>query len=72
MTADFLTVDELAARWHLTPRAVRDEIGRKRLVASKIGGQWLIRPADVEAFERSRQNVTQTPKRTRPPKRRAA
>lgn len=71
-TSPFLTVDVVAARWHLTPRAVRAEIGRKGLRASKIGGQWLIDPADVQAFEKSRLNVAPSPKRTRQPRRRSA
>lgn len=69
---DFLTVDEVAERWHLKPRSVRDEIGRKRLRATKIGGQWLIRPEDVASFEVSRMNVRPSVKRTRTPRKRSA
>lgn len=72
MIDQFLTVDEVAARWHLKPRSVRDEINRKHLRATKIGGQWLIRPEDVTELERSRTNVPQTAKRIRPPRRRKA
>lgn len=72
MTAAFLTVPEVAERWHVTDRAVRDEIGRKRLRAAKIGGQWLITPDDLAVFEASRLNVPRTPKRTRPPQKRGA
>lgn len=72
VTGVFLTVPDIAARWHLTDRAVRDEINRKRLRATKIGGQWLITLADVEAFELSRMNVVPTVKRTRAPRRRSA
>ncbi|MCW2496374.1 helix-turn-helix domain-containing protein [Jatrophihabitans sp.] len=70
--AEFLDVEQLAERWHLTARAVRDEIGRKRLRATKIGGQWLVRPVDVETFERSRMNVVPAAKRTRAPRKRVA
>lgn len=70
--SDLLTVDQVAARWHLTPRAVRDEIGRKRLKAMKIGGQWLLSPEDVKAFEVSRMNVRPSEKRTRLPRKRVA
>lgn len=66
----FLTVAEIAARWRLKERSVREEIGRNRLRATKIGGQWLVRPADLESFEQSRMNVKPTVKRTRPPRRR--
>lgn len=74
MTNDspFLTVFEVAERWRLTARAVRDEIKRKRLRATKIGGQWLVKPEDVEAFEVTQMNVRPSIKRTRPPKRRSA
>lgn len=72
MTDVFLTVPQVAERWHVTARAVRDEINRKRLRAAKIGGQWLIAPVDLETFEASRLNVARSMKRTRPPKRRAS
>lgn len=68
----FLTVFEVAERWRIKPRSVRDEIVRKRLPATKIGGQWLVKPADVEAFEQSQMNVRPIAKRTRAPKRRAS
>lgn len=68
----YLTVPEVAERWRVSNRHVRDEIGRKRLRAAKIGGQWLITPADLETFEASRLNVPRTPKRTRPPQKRGA
>lgn len=68
----FLTVPQVAERWHVTARAVRDEINRKRLRAAKIAGQWLIRPSDLETFEMSRMNVGQSAKRTRAPRRRSA
>lgn len=70
---EYLTVAEVAARWRLRQsRPVWDVIERKQLRATKIGGQWLIKPADVEAFEMSQANVKTTPKRTRLPKRRVA
>lgn len=72
MTDTYLTVPQVAERWHVTARAVRDEINRKRLRAAKLGGQWLIAPADLDAFEQSRLNVTRTAKRTRAPRRRSA
>lgn len=72
MSAEYLTVPQVAERWHLTARAVRDHIDRKQLRATKIGGQWLIKPADVESFEASQANVKTTPKRTRAPRKRVA
>jgi hypothetical protein len=71
-TPEFWTVDEVAARWRKQPRSVRDEINRKRLLAMKVCGQWLIRPEDVASFELSRMNVRPTAKRTRAPQRRAS
>lgn len=67
---DFLTVDDVAARWRIKARSVRDEINRKHLRATKVGGHWLISLDDVKALEQLRMNVSQTPKRTRPPRRR--
>lgn len=72
MSDEFWTVDKVAERWHIKPRSVRDEILRKRLRATKIGGQWLIKPEDVAAFEVSRMNVRPTVKRTRAPRKRGA
>lgn len=68
----FITVPDVAERWHLSARAVRDEVNRGNLRATKIGGQWLIKIADVEALEASRMNVRPTIKRTRAPRRRTA
>lgn len=71
-TEGFLTVPEVAERWRLSNRHVRDAIGRKHLRAIKIGGHWLIAPADLESYEASRLNVPRTPKRTRLPQKRGA
>lgn len=71
-SSDFLTVDEVAERWRIKARSVRDEINRMNLRATKIGGQWLIKPEDVAALEELRANVRKTPKRTRAPRRRGA
>lgn len=68
----FLTVGEVAERWRCSERHVRDEIGRKRLKATKPSREWLITLADVEAFERAVSNVRASPKRTRAPRRRVA
>lgn len=69
---DFLLVPEVAARWRMSERHVRDEIGRKRLRALKFGKEWRIRPADLDAYEASLMNVRPTTKRTRAPRRRVA
>lgn len=68
----FLTVAEVAERWRLSERHVRDEIGRKRLRALKFGKEWRIKPADLDAYEASLTNVRPTVKRTRAPRRRVA
>jgi excisionase family DNA binding protein len=72
MNADYLTTDELAAQWRMKPRAVRDEIKRKRLRAAMIGGRWLVTPADAESYVRSRMNIAPIRKRTREPRKRAS
>lgn len=69
---NFLTVDDVAERWRIKPRSVRDEINRKQLRATKVGGHWLIALDDVQALEAMRMNVPRTPKRTRPPRKRSA
>lgn len=68
----FLNVFEVAERWRVGPRTVRDEINRKRLRAAKVCGEWRILLADVEAYEVSKMNVRPVAKRTRAPKRRTA
>lgn len=68
----FLTVPEVALRWRCSERHVRDEIGRRRLKATKPSREWLIALADVEAFEQAVSNIRSSPKRTRAPRRRAA
>lgn len=68
--AALLTVDELAQTWRATPATVRALISAGQLPASKIGGRWLIAPADAEAYRQARMNVR--PVERRPRRRRAA
>lgn len=73
-TADdgFLTTEQLAARWYRQERSVCDDIRRGDLVATKIGGRWLVKRSDVLAFEEARANVRRTVRRTRRPRARKA
>lgn len=67
----FLTTADLAERWHQSPYTVRKMCRDGLVPATYIGGQWLVKPVDAEAFEQSRMNVRSTPKRTRRPRPRA-
>lgn len=69
---EYLTVAQAAARLHCKPRSLADHIRAGELVATKPGGRWLIRPADLDAYIESKRNVQPAPKRVRRGRRRAA
>lgn len=52
----YLTVSQVAKKLDITEEWVRDLIAKKEIKAVKIG-QWRIKPTDLEAFIKSRQNV---------------
>ena len=52
----YLTVRQVAKKFGFTEEWVRDLIARKDIKAVRIG-QWRIKPVDLEAFIKSRQNV---------------
>lgn len=54
----WLTVGEVARAIGLTEERVRQLIRDRKIKATKIGG-WLVQPDDLEAFIRSRTNVTE-------------
>ncbi|PIQ83498.1 MAG: hypothetical protein COV75_07120 [Candidatus Omnitrophica bacterium CG11_big_fil_rev_8_21_14_0_20_63_9] len=54
----WLTVGEVAQAIGLTEERVRQLIRDRKIKATKIGG-WLVQPDDLEAFIRSRTNVTE-------------
>lgn len=52
---EFLTTEQLAERWHMTPAAVAKARHRGvGPVATKIGKRLLYRMSDVVAFEQKR------------------
>lgn len=53
---DYLTVRQVAEQLGLTEYRIRQLIREKQIRATKIG-QWKIKPADLEAFIKSRSNV---------------
>jgi len=53
---DYLTVEEVAERIHLTAERVRELINLKQIKAVKIG-RWYVHPEDSENFIKSRSNV---------------
>ena len=69
------TTDEQAALWRTSSRAIVGLITRKELRAVKIAGRWLIDPADADAYQAARMNITAprpTARRPRPRVRRAS
>ena len=50
----YFTVDEVAARWKVSPKKVRREISREALVAHRFGRQLRISEADLLVYERQR------------------
>ena len=66
-----LTVAEVAEEWRCDRRVVLDAIANKEqpLPALKVGGRWLIEPADVEAYEDAHRNVPRPKIRDRRPPR---
>ena len=52
---DYLTVEEVAKRIHLTEERVRELINLKQIKATKIG-RWYVHPNDLGEFIKSRTN----------------
>ena len=52
---DYLTVEEVAKRIHLTEERVRELINLKEIKATKLG-RWWIKPKDLEEFIKTRTN----------------
>lgn len=62
-----LTIPEVAALVRRSEKTVRRAISRGELVAYMVGGRWLIRRSDVEAWiERGRNVPEQEPELDRP------
>lgn len=53
-----LSVREAAARLRKSERYVVDRLRDKSLRGSKFGGEWHIRPEDVDAFVEAHANVS--------------
>jgi excisionase family DNA binding protein len=53
---DYLTVEEVSKRIHLTKERVRELINLKQIKAVKIG-RWYVHPKALAEFIRSRSNV---------------
>lgn len=60
-------VADLAARWRCNPETVKNYIRAGELRAIKIARRWMVDPADVAAFEKSKQNVPGPRSGTKPP-----
>lgn len=48
----YFTVKEVALHLRLTEKFVRAEIGRKRLLANKMGGEFRISETDLDAYKK--------------------
>lgn len=48
----YFTVKEVALHLRLTEKFVRAEIGRKRLLANKMGGEFRISETDLIAYKK--------------------
>ncbi len=55
-------MQDLAEHWQCNERTVQREIHRGNLPATKVAGMWRIRPADAEAYLKTREGL-----RSRPP-----
>lgn len=53
---DYLTVEQVAERIHLTEERVRELINLKQIKAVKIG-RWYVHPDDLGKFIKSRSNL---------------
>lgn len=58
MSADLLSVAEVAERLRKSERFVLDELRRKNLRGSKFGGEWHIAPDDLSAYVEAHMNVS--------------
>lgn len=58
MDEKFLTVEEIAAQLRVTTRTVNRWCALGMLRARRAGRQWLITPADLEAFLKTNEEVT--------------
>jgi len=54
VSEEFVTIDEIAERLHVTTETVRVWIREKQLTAYKIGRSYLVKPEDLEKFIESR------------------
>lgn len=55
---ELLTTIEVAERLKMSQRFVLDELRRKRLRGSKMGGEWRVSEADLSTYVESSANVS--------------
>lgn len=66
MAATVLTPAQLAERWSVSVRTVQRLCETHQIAAFRVGEQWRIPLAVVEAYEAETQAETQTPETPRP------
>ncbi len=54
-----MTLIEAAASLGVTPDTLRQQIGRGRLKATKIGRDWSVAPREVERYRTARAKATE-------------
>ena len=47
---DLLTIQEVANRLKVTPQYARKLIKEEKLIATRIGTQWVIKPDDLDTY----------------------
>ena len=58
---DFLTIEELAQRWHVCVMTIRRKVYAKQLPVSRVGRKLLFPLKEIEKYELSRsENVSKT------------
>lgn len=59
----YLTVEQAAAVIQMSPAFVRRRCKEKKLPAVKLGRDWRIRPADLDAFMQPERVLPETPRK---------
>ena len=60
---EYLTPDEVAERYRISPQVVRKWCRTGKLKALRLGKLWRIAPYDLEAFLKEQQEIKSEPKK---------
>ncbi|MBM7279307.1 helix-turn-helix domain-containing protein [Gordonia rubripertincta] len=53
----FLTAEQLAARWQMSPRTVRELAQRQEIPAAKLGRLWRFPLDHIQRYERAQTRI---------------